>query len=136
MYKELFFTILRPVVWSAAAAALFYFALWYGLPLYASWQDGRSYTYTPWFSDGYCNVAVVPLYGEIGFGSPYASPSETSDESGSIAFTDADYVTALLRNAARDEYIDAVLLQIDSYGALPLHQRPFSMHSTSSTSRR
>lgn len=118
MYRELFFTVLRPLVWSAALLGALYLVLSYGLPLYSSWQDSRNHTYTPWFSDGYCNVAVVPLYGEIGFGSPYATGSGESEEA--AAFTDADYVAALLRNAARDPYIEAVLLQIDSYGGAPV----------------
>ncbi len=67
------------------------------------------------FGDGSCNVAVIPISGEI---VPYAGAYDSDPES--FDYTDPDYVTSLLHDAEDDSDIKGVLVRIDSGGGSPV----------------
>ncbi|MBP9669585.1 MAG: S49 family peptidase [Candidatus Pacebacteria bacterium] len=107
----------KPILWGVAAIIVFKLAL----NMYGVWSDARSFPYSPWFSDGACNVAVVPLSGDILFGNPYAALAPTDETTGTaLPYTDADFVVSVLRNAEQDPNVAAVMLQVDSYGGTPV----------------
>lgn len=88
-------------------AALVVFAV--GLWIFGSWHDEWSgFNASLEYSDGWCNVAVIPLAGDIvPFG---AIEGEVN----------ADDVVASLRKAESDTDVKAVLLRIDSAGGSPV----------------
>jgi signal peptide peptidase SppA len=91
-----------------AALAVFYV----GLRIYDSWDYARQYSWG--ISDGYCNIAVVPVQGTI---VPYDSYWAQSGESGSeTVTTTGDSIAEYIRAAEADRNIAGVLLKVDSYG--------------------
>lgn len=84
------------------------------LVLFGLWHDEWSgYNASLRVSDGVCNVAVIPLHGEISSYTYY-------DESGQEMYTSVlDDVEAALTAAERDPMIEAVLLSVDSPGGSP-----------------
>ena len=98
-------------------AGLVVFAV--GLLVFGTWYDwwmGYN-TNTATISDGSCNIAVVPLVGEI---IPYAEVDQ--DGSGDILSpsTNPDDILATLRTAEADSNIRGVLVRIDSGGGSPV----------------
>jgi protease-4 len=63
-------------------------------------------------SDGVCNIAVIPIYGQI-----VAFASE--DERSSYVYTVTDETLELLNRAEQDPNIVGILVQIDSSGGSP-----------------
>jgi len=93
--------------------ATFATCLW----IWGAWNDEWSgYNASLSISDGYCNIAVLPIVGDITtFDS---STSETETET--YPYTNADDVISLLRQAESDPYIQGVLVRIDSPGGYPV----------------
>lgn len=90
------------------------FAFWAGTLLWGKWHDEWSgYNASVVVSDGYCNIAVVPIVGDIYTDEP------TSDGGESLAVANADDVVAMLRAAEYDPHIEGVLVRIDSLGGAP-----------------
>src|SRR3989338_5596538 len=87
-----------------------------GVTWYGHWYDSRSGFNRP-ISYGGCNIAVIPIQGNIVAyeGDSFASLDAGTDAS--IA-TSGDWVTSYLKNAEADPNIRGVLVQIDSYGGL------------------
>ena len=68
-------------------------------------------------SDGVCNIAIVPVVGDI---TTIDAPMQTEGEDMDYSiYTSADQVSRSLRMAANDSAIRGVLLRIDSYGGSP-----------------
>jgi signal peptide peptidase SppA len=113
------------VLWSFAVVTVF----WCSLLLFGYWQDGRGGSgtsnrleegeYTGWqISDGECNIAVVPIDGEITT-STYVSADETKgsvDETEPIMTSMSETLGTLGTAEYYDPNILGVLMLIDSPG--------------------
>ncbi len=66
--------------------------------------------------EGDCNVAVVPLHGDLMTTSEVANP--LFDEP--LFGASSDYIVASIEAADSDESIHAIVLDVDSYGGLPV----------------
>jgi protease IV len=73
-----------------------------GALIWDSWYNDMS------ISDGICNVALIPIEGEV-------SPGAFASLEGTI-ITDIDDTRALILRAENDPYIKALMVQIDSTG--------------------
>lgn len=79
-----------------------------------AWHDEWSgYNASVSVSDGYCNIAVVPIVGDIYIDAP------TSDGTEHIAIANADDVVSMVRYAEYDPNIEGILVRIDSLGGTP-----------------
>ena len=89
---------------------------WTGLLIYGSWHDEWSgYNASQYVSDRYCNIAVVPVVGEI---TTFATATE--DENGLIPLvTSMSDTLTLLDEAEYDPNIRGILMLIDSPGGSP-----------------
>lgn len=105
--------IVRYAVPALAVIAVFSSCLW----IWGSWHDEWSgFNASISVSDGYCNIAVIPIVGSV---IPYAGADE--DGSGSLPpSTNPDDTLAALRAAEADPNIQGVLVRIDSLGGSPV----------------
>lgn len=95
-----------------AIVACFYVSLF----IWGSWHDEWSgYNASISISDGYCNIAVLPITGDITtFGS-------TEDiESSTYPYTNADDAVSFLYQAENEPNIQGILVRIDSLGGYPV----------------
>ena len=84
---------------------------------FGSWHDEWSgYDASFSISDGVCNIAVVPILGEI---IPYSGANDYGDESEPPISISAGDARAAIRMAESDPDIRGVLVYIDSYGGTP-----------------
>ena len=100
----------------SAVAIIVVFAV--GLRIFGSWHDEWSgYNASTEISDGSCNIAIIPITGDI---VPYAGPE--LDESGNELplSTNPDDTLAILRSAENDPNVLGVLARIDSSGGTPV----------------
>ena len=98
-------------LWIISALATFAIGLW----IFGAWYDEWSgYNASLSVSDGYCNIAVVPITGNIYIDEPSNDGGEYS------AVANADDIVAALRAAEYDTYIGGVLIRIDSLGGTPV----------------
>lgn len=94
-----------------ATAALFYV----GLVLFGIWHDEWSgYNASAYISDGYCNIAVVPVIGDITSYGEYAD-----EDNNSYTLTTMGDTLSLLSMTQYDPNIYGVLVLIDSPGGTP-----------------
>ncbi len=94
-------------------ASLFIF--WAGLNIWGNWYDEWSgFSASMRISDGVCNIAVLPISGEI---IPYA---DALGEEDGMPTVNPDDTLALLRDMESDPSILGVLARIDSYGGSPV----------------
>lgn len=101
-------------LWTLAAIVVIALGLW----IYGVWYDEWSgYNASFEISDGYCNIAVIPITGDI---IPYASTY--IDENGNEIndFTNPDDILYTLRSAENDPYVLGALVRIDSGGGAPV----------------
>lgn len=102
--------VIRVVLWGAVGLVAFAVGLW----IWGAWHDEWSgYNASVSVSDGYCNIAVVPIVGDIYIDAP------TSDGSENIAIANADEVVSMVRYAEYDPNIEGILVRIDSLGGTP-----------------
>lgn len=91
-------------------------AFYLALEIWGDWHDEWSgYNWeTQWeISDGWCNIAVLPIVGDI--------TSEISkEEEDEVTTTNADYAATYVERANSDENIRGLLVRIDSYGGAPV----------------
>lgn len=113
-----------PILKHVALAAVWVVALLVvfvvGLKVFGMWYDERSGFNASWsVSDGYCNIAVIPITGSIAV---YDYNQEYSDENGSTSgpLTLVDDTVRYLHAAEADPYIQGVLVRIDSGGGSPV----------------
>lgn len=112
--------LIRIVVLGAVGLGVF----WAGLWMWGSWNDewsGFNAQFT--VSDGYCNIAVVPIVGDI----TTLPDSNSVDEEGSAIpeaysypIANVDDILYKLRLAEYDPYVEGILVRIDSPGGLPV----------------
>lgn len=100
----------------SAVLGLFLFAA--GLYVWGDWYDEWAGYTTESFvtGDGICNIAVIPLVGDI---VPYANIYEDGSGNMQPPSTDPDTTRAALRSAESDPAIRGVLMRIDSGGGTP-----------------
>ena len=112
-------TVLRDILRLAAVAAIALLTFWAGLWLWGDWNDEWSGFNSQFYaSDGYCNIAIVPITGDITT-LPYPDdPLAESTSQYPTAFVDD--VLFQLRVAEYDPYIEGILVRIDSYGGAPV----------------
>ena len=90
--------------------------LWAGLWIWGSWNGGEDgYDQSVSISDGICNIAVLPLFGEI-ISYPGANKDGTTYIDDLPPTVNPDDVEYLLSSSERDERILGVLAEIDSTG--------------------
>ncbi|OGG58922.1 hypothetical protein A3C89_03485 [Candidatus Kaiserbacteria bacterium RIFCSPHIGHO2_02_FULL_50_50] len=107
-------TTFEKIGWTLGLSILFLALFSTSLIIWGNWNDEWNgyYAEAPLVSDGSCNIAVIPVMGEIGIG---YTPEETVGE-----FVGADSVVADIALAASDPAIAGILLQIDSPGGTPV----------------
>ena len=104
----------RITLW--ALAIVIVFAV--GLRIFGSWHDEWSgYNASTMISDGYCNIAVIPIIGDI---IPYAGAYEDGSGNEMPPSMNPDDTLATLRWAENDPNILGVLARIDSSGGSPV----------------
>ncbi len=87
-----------------------------GLLIWGAWHDEWSgYNAGLSVSDGYCNIAVVPIVGDI-----YTDEPSSGGEGDTPAVTNADDVVSKLRAAEQDPSVRGILVRIDSLGGTPV----------------
>lgn len=89
-------------LWSVASLLVFASGVWFFGVWHDEWSGYNAHTK---ISDGTCNIAIVPIIGEI-------SVTEKED----TAFTSADKTLSLLSTAEKDSKIKGILVRIDSPG--------------------
>lgn len=91
--------------------------LWAGLQIFGYWHDEWSgWNYSWQISDGECNIAVVPIDGEITTFPYVAETDEYSGESAPLMTSMSDTLATLGVAEHYDENILGVLMLIDSPG--------------------
>jgi protease-4 len=99
-----------------ALAIIIIFAV--GLRIFGSWHDEWSgYNTSTMISDGFCNVAVIPITGDI---IPFAGANQDGSGNEMPISTNPDDVAATLRFAENDPNVLGVLVRIDSSGGSPV----------------
>lgn len=103
-------TILKSGVILILLAVIALIGFFISLIIWGGWYDSWSgYNASLYVSDGYCNIGVVPVYGTI-------VPYHELDEYTSIAPND---IRTFMSTAETDEYIQGVLVEVDSTGGYP-----------------
>ena len=106
--QQIVFLVLAAVV----ALATFAGGLWW----FGRWHDEWSgYNASSMIGDGYCNVAVIPVEGDIGFF------GKDTDDGSQVA--DADDVVSMIHQAESEPGILGILVRIDSPGGTPVASR-------------
>ena len=105
--QQIVFLVLAGII----ALATFAIGLWW----FGRWHDARSRHDAIRGGDGSCNIAVVPVAGEIGF-----VGSET-DEGTVVA--DADAIVSTIHRAESERGVLGILVRIDSPGGTPVASR-------------
>lgn len=102
------------VLWLVALLIAFAVGLW----IFGVWHDDWSgYSASLTTSDGICNIAVVPIIGDI---IPYAGADQDGNGYELPPSTNPDDALATLRMAETDSNILGVLVRIDSSGGSPV----------------
>ncbi len=108
--------ILTIALWSIAGISAFSA----GLLIWGVWHDewsGYNASTKTAISDGSCNIAVVPIVGDI---IPYAGADHDGSGNEVPPSTNADDVLTTLRAAGNDQNILGVFVRIDSNGGSPV----------------
>lgn len=108
--------LLKYVGWLAGGMGVLLAGFYVALHIWGSWHDEWSgYNWgSRWeVSDGYCNIAIVPIAGDI-------TTDPLPEEGSEYPMTNADDVLQLIERAEWDENIEGILLRIDSYGGTPV----------------
>lgn len=99
------------VLYGLSAIFLFNVALF----SYGSWHDEWSgYNGSLYVSDGVCNIALVPIHGDI-----VQYGDVTGDTGFETVATNPDAVSLAMKRAEEDPNILGILLQVDSGGGAP-----------------
>lgn len=99
-------------LWSLAVLGVF----WAGLQLFGYWHDEWSGWNSDWqISDGECNIAVIPIDGEITT-FPYVLEAESEDELVPMVTSMSETLGTLGTAEYYDPDILGVLMLIDSHG--------------------
>lgn len=116
--KQIIKTIFKKLavtVWYAVVATVIFET---GLQMFGAWYDERNgYGSTFSISDGSCNIAVVPIAGDI---LPYAGADQDENGNALPPSTNADDVLRTIRAAENDPNILGMLARVDSGGGAPV----------------
>lgn len=121
----------RPLFFAAFVCGALFILFAAGLSWYGSWLDSRESR--AWaISDGVCNIAVVPIQGEIVAYEGDSMYTEGDASSASMS-TSGDWVEGYVSDAENDPAIVGIVAQIDSYGGYvsPGHQMMSSLRDSS-----
>ena len=108
--------IIRLVVIAVIGLAAF----WIGLGMWGDWHDewsGFNAQFT--VSDGSCNVAIVPIVGDI-MTLPNTGRDPADPQADAYPIANVDDVLYQLRLAESDPYVEGILVIIDSLGGSPV----------------
>lgn len=110
-------TIFKTLGYTALGAVTVLIIFYTGLNLFGSWHDEWSgYNASMTISDGVCNIATVPIIGNI---LPYAGADE--DGTGSMPpSTNMSDTLSLIGMAEADPNIQGILIRVDSTGGSPV----------------
>jgi len=101
-------------LWALAVIVVFTI----GLYIFGAWHDEWSgYNASMVISDGSCNIAVIPITGEI---TSYAMVDQDENGNDMPPSTNPDDTLAMLRWAESDPNVLGVLARIDSSGGAPV----------------
>lgn len=118
MTRSIVQDIIRVVALGAVGLGVF----WAGLWMWGNWNDewsGFNAQFT--VSDGYCNIAVVPIVGDITTLPNTANETDPADTGAySYPIANVDDVIFQLRLAEYDPYVEGILVRIDSPGGSPV----------------
>ena len=109
----------QDIVRALAIAVIGLATFWAGLWMWGNWNDewsGFNAQFT--VSDGYCNIAVVPITGDITT-LPYPE-NDTVDSANQYPVAVVDDILNQLRRAEADPDIEGILVRIDSLGGTPV----------------
>lgn len=99
-----------------AFAGICLVVLWAGLQIWGDWHDEWSgYSGSHYISDGTCNIAVVPVTGEI-----HSYGIMTDDAGGEIVSANMSDVLTNINQAQLDPGILGIMTLIDSSGGTPV----------------
>ncbi|MFZ2682044.1 MAG: signal peptide peptidase SppA [Patescibacteria group bacterium] len=108
----------RPLVIITAIAVAIVLVTVVIISFYGAWYDEWSgYNDSALLGDGACNIAVIPLVGEI---TAYDGGTYEEVDFEDLSLVSADQVIAKLREAEANDQIDGVVVQIDSGGGGPV----------------
>src|SRR3989344_308341 len=111
--------MVQDIVRIVAVAIVGLAVFWAGLWIWGNWNDewsGFNAQFT--VSDGSCNIAVVPIVGDI-TALPYPV-DDTADPANQYPIAVVDDVLYQLRLAENDPNIEGILVIIDSLGGTPV----------------
>jgi protease-4 len=111
--------VIRVAVWGLGVLMVFVLGTWF----FGAWysQFSMSLQYPPYPLG--CNIAVVPITGEIAPFSEMPPPPSSGDEEAPFTpypSTSVDAVLSQIRYIQSDPYIQGVLVRIDSPGGTPV----------------
>ena len=114
--------IVKDIARVVAIAVIVLAAFWAGLWVWGDWHDewsGFNAQFT--VSDGSCNVAIVPIVGDITTLPDTAYGEDPADsEAYSYPVVNVDDVLYKLLLAEYDPYVEGILVRIDSPGGSPV----------------
>lgn len=106
--------VARYFVLALAVIVVFSACLW----IWGLWHDEwGGYNASVLVSDGFCNIAIIPIVGDI---IPYAGADQDGSVNTPPPSTNPDYTLAALRVAEADPNIRGILVRIDSSGGSPV----------------
>lgn len=118
LYIKIMKTFLKKSFYALAAIVVFIITFFLCLWIWGAWHDEWSgYNASIYISDGICNIAVVPIVGDL---TTFDIPTDAGLEASSLMYTNADDVRAFIRQAEVEPEILGVLARIDSPGGLPV----------------
>lgn len=113
LFEKLIVTMFKISLFSICSFLVFYFS-------FQQWQAWEIYKNTPaapFVDDGVCNVVTIPVAGAIGIAATSAYANDAGQTISTIPSTgDIDRIIYDLEYVKRVNGINAVILQIDSYG--------------------
>lgn len=113
--------ILQDILRIIAIAIVGLATFWAGLQMWGSWNDEWSGLNAQFsVSNGYCNIAVVPIVGNITTLPQSEANGSNSTDANSYPETNVDDVLYQLRLAESDPDIKGILVRIDSPGGFPV----------------
>ncbi len=108
--KDISIKIGKIIGWSLLGILLFAFSL----EIFGAWHDEWSgYNASMYVSDGVCNIAVIPVHGEI------IGYKEVYSETDSYNAVSPENIRAAVSQAEGDPYIQGVVFRVDSPGGSP-----------------
>lgn len=114
MIKTIFGTIAYTALGAVTVLGIFYVSL----IIFGAWHDEWSgYNASAFVSDGVCNIALVPVIGDI---LPYADANEDGSGITPPPSTNMSDTLSLIEMAEADPYIQGIIVRVDSFGGSPV----------------